>query len=146
MHRRFSTMLSDGNKIQVVQLLFFIQSDIRLNQLATDAQVQELWDSFREDEVKVDFLHGASQELRFLLGAPTWKELIDALADAYTINYESCIDLEEPVGDDVVERMAPKAFLQAQFTFYPWLVVLFLIDLLNLDVLLGGNLPEGFGE
>lgn len=141
MSRRYQAMLDDGDKLKIVELLFFLQSDIRLNQLASATQIQELWESLREEEVKVDFVHGASQELRFMLGQAGWSAMVTRLADAYSVNYEAAIEPETPIGDDMLERMASAAFLQEQLSLYPWLVVMLMVDFLNLDVVLSGQRP-----
>ncbi|MNE57401.1 hypothetical protein D3C80_1523640 [compost metagenome] len=122
--------------------MFFLQSDIRLNQLASETQINDLWESIREVEAQIDFVHGASQELRFMLGREGWASMVDRLADAYSVNYEAAIEPEVPIGDDLLERMGSEAFLKEQLALYPWLVVMMMVDFLNLDVVLGGHRPS----
>ena len=94
LRRRFDAMLDDAAKVDVVEFLFFIQNDIRLNQLATPTQVEELWAMIREKEALVDFVHGGSQQMRFIIGSDGWAEMVEKLADAYTIHYESSLLVE----------------------------------------------------
>jgi hypothetical protein len=144
LRRRFNAMLDDEGKVHVVEFLFFLQNDIRLNQLATPTQIEELWEHIREKEALVDFVHGGSQQMRFILGDEEWKSLIDRLADSFTIHYESSITLPEDqtIGEDLLERMASKPNFTTYMTNYPWLVLVLLIDLLDLDVVLAGQRPE----
>lgn len=144
LRRRFDAMLDDAGKVDVVEFLFFLQNDIRLNQLATPAQVRDLWESIREKEVLVDFVHGASQQMRFITGTDSWDKLIEKLADAYTIHYEHSIDVpeEEVIGEDLMERMVSKTNLAEYLKAYPWLVLVLLVDFIDLNIVLGGMRPE----
>jgi hypothetical protein len=145
LRRRFDAMLDDNAKVDVVEFLFFIQNDIRLNQLATPTQVEELWAMIREKEALVDFVHGGSQQMRFILGADGWAEMLEKLADAYTIHYESSllVSEEEAIDEDLMERMVSKPNLTDYMKQYPWLVLILLIDFLELDRVLGDHRPEG---
>lgn len=144
LRRRFEAMLDDAGKVDVVEFLFFLQNDIRLNQLATDTQVLELWEVIREKEALVDFIHGGSQQMRFILGITEWNSLVDKLADAFTIHYEASLELEEDktIGEDLMERMVSKANLTTFMQSYPWMVLVFLIDFLELDRILGDMRPD----
>jgi len=145
LHRRYSAMLDEKAKIDVVEFLFFVQNDIRLNQLATPTQVEEFWAIIREKEALVDFVHGASQNLRFILGKDGWEELSDKLADAFTIHYEGSMEIpeEEAIDEDLMERMVSQVNLTDYLRQYPWLVLILLLDFLDLDKILGGERPEG---
>lgn len=144
LRRRYDAMLDDAGKIEVVEFLFFLQNDIRLNQLATTTQVEELWEKIREKEVLVDFVHGGSQQMRFILGPGGWSDLVERLVDAFTIHYESSLEgaEEETIGEDLMERMVSKDNLTLYVTTYPWLVLVLLVDFLELDRVLAGNRPE----
>jgi hypothetical protein len=144
LRRRFDAMLDDAGKVDVVEFLFFLQNDIRLNQLATATQIQELWEHIRDKEVLVDFIHGGAQQMRFILGSEAWTSLIEDLSDAFTVHYEASIELteEETIGEDLLERMASKANLKLFMTYYPWLVLVLLVDFLDLNVVLAGLRPE----
>jgi hypothetical protein len=144
LRRRFNAMLDDEGKVHVVEFLFFLQNDIRLNQLATETQIEELWEHIRDKEALVDFVHGGSQQMRFILGDEEWSALVARLADAFTVNYEASIELseEQTIGEDLLERMVSKPNLTVFLTHYPWLVLVLLIDLLDLDVVLAGQRPE----
>lgn len=144
LRRRYDAMLDDAGKIEVVEFLFFLQNDIRLNQLATTTQVEELWEKIREKEVLVDFVHGGSQQMRFILGPGGWDDLVERLVDAFTIHYESSLEgaEEETIGEDLMERMVSKDNLTLYVTTYPWLVLVLLVDFLELDRVLAGNRPE----
>lgn len=145
LRRRFDAMLDDAAKVDVVEFLFFIQNDIRLNQLATPTQVEELWAMIREKEALVDFVHGGSQQMRFIIGSDGWAEMVEKLADAYTIHYESSllVEAEEAIDEDLMERMVSKPNLTDYMNQYPWLVLVLLIDFLELDRVLGERRPEG---
>lgn len=145
LHRRFNAMLDEKAKIDVVEFLFFVQNDIRLNQLATPTQVEEFWASIREKESLVDFVHGASQNLRFILGRQGWDELSGKLADSFTIHYEGSMEVpeEEVIDEDLMERMVSQQNLTDYLRQYPWLVLVLLVDFLDLDKILGGMRPEG---
>lgn len=144
LRRRFDAMLDEPGKIDVVEFLFFLQNDIRLNQLATETQVEELWGMIREKEVLVDFVHGGSQQMRFILGKAGWTDLVAKLADAFTVHYESSLDVEEDktIGEDMLERMVSEPNLTKYMTTYPWLVLVLLVDFLELDRVLGDRRPE----
>lgn len=143
LRRRLQALLADEDKLKIVELLLFLQSDIRMNQLATVTQIQELWELIREHECKVDFIHGASQELRFALGREGWATMVTRLADAYSVNYEASLEPDNAVAEDLLERMGSEPFFQEQLTLYPWLVVLMIVDFLNLDEVLAGQTGEG---
>lgn len=143
LRRRFEAMLDDEGKLQVVTFLFFIQNDIRLNQLATEPQLRDLWDHIREEEALVDYVHGCTQQLRFQLGKGEWDSLVVRLADAFTVHYEATIMLKEEdvIAEDLMERMVSNENLSAYMVAYPWLVLILLIDFLDLDQVLGGVRP-----
>lgn len=145
LHRRYNAMLDEKAKIDIVEFLFFIQNDIRLNQLATPTQVEEFWAMIREKEALVDFVHGASQNLRFILGKDGWDELSTKLSDSFTIHYEGSMEVpeEEAIDEDLMERMVSQQNLSDYLRQYPWLVLILLIDFLDLDKILGGERPEG---
>lgn len=141
--RRYTSLLSDDAKAEILTLLFFVQSDVRLNQLATDTQLLELWETIRESESKVDFLLGLTQELYFQLGADGWAPLQESLANSFTMIYEASISLDDPVGGELLERMSNREFLKLNLGLYPWLVTLMVIEMIDLDVALVGARPDG---
>ncbi|MNN13144.1 hypothetical protein D3C81_1261660 [compost metagenome] len=144
--RRFNSLLSDDAKADVLEILFFVQSDIRFNQVAADVQVKEVWEHIRSNEVQTDFILGLTQEFHFLAGDVEWNDMVARLAKAVTLSYEASIDLDEPVGAELLERMGSNDFLFAQMLNYPWLAMLVLLEYVDLDKALGGARPEATGE
>lgn len=144
--RRFTSLLSDEAKADVLEILFFVQSDIRFNQVAADVQVKEIWEHIRANEVQTDFILGLTQEFHFLVGEQGWDEMITRLSHAVTLSYEASIELDEPVGSELLERMGSRDFLYAQMIHYPWLAMLMALEFVDLDKALGGARPEATGE
>lgn len=140
--RRYESMLDDKQKLQVVEFLFFVQNDIRLNQLASDTQLEELWEHVRDQETLTDFLFLVSQDLAFHTDSVLWTKTQEQLARAYTIVYEASIELETPLGDETLERMASRGTIFKFLEAYPWLVAIFMIDLTDLQKALGVSAEE----
>ncbi|MNY34867.1 hypothetical protein D3C86_1692390 [compost metagenome] len=136
----------DEAKADVLEILFFVQSDIRFNQVAADVQVKEIWEHIRGNEVQTDFILGLTQEFHFLVGQAAWEDMVSRLSDSVTLSYEASIDLDEPVGAELLERMGSREFLFAQMTQYPWLAMLMALEFVDLDKALGGERPEATGE
>lgn len=135
--RRYQSMLDDAQKLKVVEFLFFIQNDIRLNQIASSTQVEEIWENIRDNEVITDFLLLVTQDLAFHLDESDWNLLNEKLARAYSIVFETSAVLENPIGDETLERMTDKKNLLDHLEVYPWLKSIMLMDLADIQQCLG---------
>ncbi len=140
--RRYESMLDDKQKLQVVEFLFFVQNDVRLNQIASDTQLEALWERIRDEETLTDFLFLVSQDLAFHTDDTAWGTIRERLARAYTIVYEASIELDTPLGDETLERMASLDTIKNFLAAYPWLKAIFLIDLMDLQKALGVSADE----
>lgn len=140
--RRYESMLDEGQKLEVVEFLFFIQNDVRLNQIASREQVEAVWGKVRDEEVLTDFLFLIIQDLAFHLDEAKWEDTIERLARAYTIVYESSIEEETPIGDETLERMGAKKTIQGFLKLYPWLMAMVLIDMVDVQKALGVTVDD----
>lgn len=135
--RRYEAMLDDKQKLQVVEFLFFVQNDVRLNQVASETQVTAFWEHIRDEEVLTDFLFLVTQDLAFHVDEARWADIVERLSRAYSIVYEASIEEETPIGDETLERMSSKDNLQKYIALYPWLKATLLIDMIDLQKALG---------
>jgi hypothetical protein len=140
--RRYEAMLDDKQKLQVVEFLFFVQNDVRLNQVASDTQVAALWEHIRDEEVLTDFLFLVTQDLAFHVDDEQWADIVERLSRAYSIVYEASIEIDAPIGDETLERMSSKENLKKFISLYPWLKATLLIDMTDLQKALGVSAEE----
>lgn len=127
------------NPNAVVEKLVAMLLRQRFYMLKNPDVVREIWDSFRRDKELTDLILNSTAELKLRLkfSNPNWNTVLNALAEAYSINKDSFRAGYCVIDEDLTYGMPLHGDLRDLLNANDWLVYLLILNTVRVDHLTG---------